>query len=682
MNASNFYYPLSGLINAATSISLGIFVLNRNRSKITHIIYALFCLSIAVWSGFYFAWLMSDTAEAALFYSRCFMAGAIFIPIFYLHHILALLGLNKSKKHIIFLIYTAGIICSAFNFTSYYIPETSPQMSFKFWPKAGILFTVFLITWVLVVIYGVYEILKAYRGSNGQKRNMLKYVLIATLIGWGGGATNFPLWYGIRILPIGNILVSGYVIITAYAIVKHRLMQIEIVIKKTLIFSGILASIFAIFAGFTFFAHEFLIELLGANTRYVVLFFTVLFITLGIKPLENFLVNLTDNILFQRKYDYRKTLKEASEGMTLITDMKKLLNFIVRVVAMNIRVKSASLFSFDESKNKYILRVRRGSNRKHIGYSLSPNSDLVHWLKTNKEALLYFDIEDWMKSEKLLRKEKGLMNRLISIKEDFLSMDAILCVPSFIKGELIGFLMLGEKLSGDIYTQEDLHLLSTLASEAAIAVENARNFMEIEKLREKERESYIQTVLALAQTVDEKDSYTHGHLEDVAFYGMKVAEELEGSSEFAVKINMEELETALKLHDIGKIGVPDAILHKNGNLKPDEWVVMKQHCAIGARIVDPITKLRRVGYIIKHHQEKYDGTGYPDGLKGEEIPLESRIISVVDAYHAMISDRPYRKALPEEVALRELKSNIGTQFDPVVVGAFARAWEKGKIRKR
>jgi HD-GYP domain-containing protein (c-di-GMP phosphodiesterase class II) len=137
----------------------------------------------------------------------------------------------------------------------------------------------------------------------------------------------------------------------------------------------------------------------------------------------------------------------------------------------------------------------------------------------------------------------------------------------------------------------------------------------------------------------------------------------------------------LKLHDIGKIGVPDAILHKNGNLKPDEWVVMKQHCEIGARIVEPITKLRKVGDIIKHHQEKYDGTGYPDGLKGEEIPLESRIIAVVDAYHAMVSDRPYRKALPEEVALKELKSNIGTQFDPVVVGAFVRAWEKGKIKK-
>jgi HD-GYP domain-containing protein (c-di-GMP phosphodiesterase class II) len=296
-------------------------------------------------------------------------------------------------------------------------------------------------------------------------------------------------------------------------------------------------------------------------------------------------------------------------------------------------------------------------------------------------VLVLDEIEECLTSERILSQEKGLKEQLIGIKEELLGMDGIICVPSFSKGNLIGFLILGEKLSGDIYTQEDVRLLATLASEVAIAVENAKNFEEVEKLREKERESYVQTVLALAQTVDEKDSYTHGHLEDVSYYGMQVAEELQVSSEFKGTINKEDLETALRLHDIGKIGVPDVILNKNGKLSPHEWAIMKQHCEIGARIVEPIAKLKNVGNIIKHHQEKYDGTGYPDGLKGEEIPLESRIISVVDSYHAMVSDRPYRKALPEQVALQELKNNIGTQFDPIVVAAFVRAWEKGKMKK-
>ncbi|MFC1666790.1 HD-GYP domain-containing protein [Candidatus Omnitrophota bacterium] len=222
-------------------------------------------------------------------------------------------------------------------------------------------------------------------------------------------------------------------------------------------------------------------------------------------------------------------------------------------------------------------------------------------------------------------------------------------------------------------------LFIALSNGVAIAIENARNFMELEKFRGRERESYFQTVLALAKTVDEKDPYTRGHLDKVTRYGMEVLEEL--SDSIKSKIDKEELETALLLHDIGKIGVPDSLLHKKGKLTPEEWSIMKQHPGIGARIIKPVIKLKRVGRIIRHHQERYDGTGYPDGLKGEEIPLESRIIAVVDAYHAMIFDRPYRKALSEEAALSELKNNTGTQFDPIVVDAFIKARGKGKIKK-
>ena len=554
-------------------------------------------------------------------------------------------------------------------------------MSFKFWPKAGILFSVFLPIWVFIVLYGVYYIIKAYKHSAGTEKDRLRYVLIATLIGWGGGATNYPLWYGIPILPVGNILVSCYVIITTYAIVKHRLMQIEVVIKKTASFAGLFAFVSMSFVGTTFLVQEFLADVIGVNSKWAVFALSITIITLGMRPLENLLVRITDKFLFQKKYDYQQTLREASEGMTLVTDMKKLLNFIVRVVTKKVKIKSAAIFQLDEAKNKYVLKIRRGSNRKHTGYSLDKDNALVWWLGSHKDAILLDEIEDWLRSDRFLRKQKGLKERLVEIKEEMIGMDGAVCVPSYGRGNLIGFLVLGEKLSGDIYTQEDIQLLSTLASEAAIAVENANNFMELEKLREKDRESYIQTVLALAQTVDEKDSYTHGHLEEVHYYGMRVAEELDASAEFNGVINKEELATSLSLHDIGKIGVPDAILHKNGKLTVSEWEVMKQHCEVGARIVEPIQKLHNVGNIIKHHQEKYDGTGYPDGLKGEEIPLESRIIAVVDAYHAMVSDRPYRKALSDKIALKELRSNIGTQFDPIVVAAFIRAWEKGSIKK-
>ncbi|MBU1062254.1 MAG: HD-GYP domain-containing protein [Candidatus Omnitrophica bacterium] len=358
----------------------------------------------------------------------------------------------------------------------------------------------------------------------------------------------------------------------------------------------------------------------------------------------------------------QKILTQAAKGISVIKDMQKLLNLIVYIVKKHIKSKSACIFQYEEEFGAFILKSSRGQNRILVGYRIGHDNRLVDWLKKKKVPFLYKDL-----------------NILPALKQELKKLDCAICVPSFWDGELLGFLILGEKCSGDSYTKEELSLLSTLSNEVAVAMENAKNFMALEKLKEREKESYFQTVLALARTVDEKDAYTRGHLDGVARYGVEVAQELSKSKD--IKISMEELNIALLLHDIGKIGVPDALLNKNGSLTSEEWVVMKQHPEIGERIIEPINKLRNVGKIVRHHQEKYDGTGYPDGLKGLDIPPESRIIAVVDAYHAMVSDRPYRKALSEKVALKELKDNSGTHFDPIVVDAFIRAWKKGKIKK-
>lgn len=359
--------------------------------------------------------------------------------------------------------------------------------------------------------------------------------------------------------------------------------------------------------------------------------------------------------------DYHKTLLEASKGMALVTDTGKLLRLIVHIVKKHMKVKNVSVFQYDESNKSFFLKSRRGENKITEGHKIGDDHSLIAWLKEKKRALLLGECDSQ------------------AAKTEMKKLDCAVCIPSFNKERLIGFLMLGDKISGELYTEQETGLLLTLSNEVAIAIENTKNMAELQRLREKEKENNLQTVLALARTVDEKDSYTRGHLDEVTKYGMVVAEEL--ISMLGIKMDMEELRTALLLHDIGKIGVPDALLHKNGNLTPEEFEIMKQHPEMGARIVEPIEKLKRVGMIIRYHQEKYDGSGYPEGLKGEEIPLEARIVAVVDTYHAMVSDRPYRKALPEDVALDELKNNSGTQFDPVVVRAFMKAYEKGNIKK-
>jgi diguanylate cyclase (GGDEF)-like protein/putative nucleotidyltransferase with HDIG domain len=169
------------------------------------------------------------------------------------------------------------------------------------------------------------------------------------------------------------------------------------------------------------------------------------------------------------------------------------------------------------------------------------------------------------------------------------------------------------------------------------------------------------TIAGLAEALLERDRYTGEHSEHVAEMAAAVARAL-GLDEREA----ERVRGAALLHDIGKVGIPDDILRKGTDLTEPEWRTMREHPIIGERIVRTIPGLGPVARIIRHEHERWDGSGYPDGLSGEEIPIGARIIQACDAYHAMTSDRPYRKALPHADAVRELASGAGTQFDPQI----------------
>lgn len=188
------------------------------------------------------------------------------------------------------------------------------------------------------------------------------------------------------------------------------------------------------------------------------------------------------------------------------------------------------------------------------------------------------------------------------------------------------------------------------------------------------REVTIETMEALARTVEAKDAYTRKHLNRVEDYSLQLAERLGVPEE-----RREQLRFAAVLHDIGKVRVPDRILNKQDGLTDREYEQMKTHAEAGENIVGQVGHLQRAATIIGQHHEKFDGSGYPRGLSGDEITLEARILSVVDAYDAMRSDRPYRDALPKEEAIRELKENKGTQFDPEVVDTLLEMIEEGEV---
>jgi len=190
------------------------------------------------------------------------------------------------------------------------------------------------------------------------------------------------------------------------------------------------------------------------------------------------------------------------------------------------------------------------------------------------------------------------------------------------------------------------------------------------------RRNGLSTVYALVSTVEARDPYTYGHSRKVNTYAVALAEAVGLSPDDVSKVS-----TAALLHDIGKIGVPDKVLNKKGKLDKEDWEAIKSHPRLGANIVGNIPNLVPCVSTILYHHERWDGGGYPDGLKGEEIPIEARILAIADSFEAMTSPRPYRPALSIEEVIKELRQGAGFQFDPSLVEVFIGIIEAGLPEK-
>lgn len=226
-------------------------------------------------------------------------------------------------------------------------------------------------------------------------------------------------------------------------------------------------------------------------------------------------------------------------------------------------------------------------------------------------------------------------------------------------------------------TREHLHATLPVDGRRPLASTRYGPHAEIARLLTQLQESYDQTLAALCAALDVRDRETEGHSRRVAELACAIAREMELPEEEVTHLYRGGL-----LHDVGKIGIPDAVLHKPGPLTDEEWELMRQHPLLGAHILQGIDFLARAVEVVLFHQERYDGRGYPYGLRGAEIPLLARIFAVADAYDAMTSHRPYRPAMSHEEAVAEILRNSGTQFDPEVVRIFLRVVERFQTSPR
>ncbi len=244
-----------------------------------------------------------------------------------------------------------------------------------------------------------------------------------------------------------------------------------------------------------------------------------------------------------------------------------------------------------------------------------------------------------------------------------LELRSAMCVPLIGRRGVQGAIYIDNRVAAGRFSQPDLELLSLFANQAAIASENSR-------LYQATQDMFLNMTLALADAIEQRDQYTGEHVLRVVRYSVMI-----GTALGLAKAEADALRLSAILHDIGKIGVADSILRKPGRLSKEEFTTIRGHPTIGGRILDHMgQQLADVIPGVRHHHERIDGQGYPDGLRGDQIPQSARIIAVADAFDAMTTDRPYRPALPVEAAFREIRVNLDAQFDRSIGDAFLEAY--------
>ncbi len=356
---------------------------------------------------------------------------------------------------------------------------------------------------------------------------------------------------------------------------------------------------------------------------------------------------LATNHRLELRVQQLNTIMKVTKAITSILELGRLLDFCLWLLGREMQVENSSIMLTQPCGRRLLVKASYGPRANRVMNKERRLGDgVAGWVAEYKEPLLVTDIES----------TPAFATEFAGHYRD----KSFLCVPLLLQDRTLGVLNLTGKVNGEPFTEQDREFVLAIAGQIAVAIENAGLYETI-------RQNSLSAVQALAESLEARDPYTSGHSTRVTDYAVRVAKTLGVSSP-----SIDTLRYASRLHDIGKLGISEATLHKTGRLSEDEWALMREHPAKGERIVESLGFLDRAQPIVRYHHERWNGSGYPDGIKGEEIPFLTRILSVADCYDAMTSQRPYRAAMSHDEAMAELERGKAELFDAAVVTQFAK----------
>jgi len=460
-------YFIALLTTGVIFVGLTIFVILNGFNKRLNQLLALYSLSLAVWSIFEALAITCHSESLALLLWRISHVGVIFIPIFLTHFVFRFLDIKGKRNKLIPISYAIAFIFVILNAISLLVLEIVPKFSFRYFINPSRFYYVFFWLWIAWAIYGNAELFREYFRTSGHRKTQMKYFCWSLLFSYLGGVPNFLPVFNIEIpvlMPYGTYAIPVFAFFTTYAIIRHQLMDIKVIIKKTLIFTSLLAIVLGTFVGITLLTQE-----LIAGGRLLGLVISSIIIIFAVRPLENFLVKVTDKYLFQKKYDYREVLKSFIDEVITVLDLDTVMQKTLELLSKMFHPEQSTILLLDADMDKYVSYGKSGYDK---GIVLERASRIPRYLKSSTNIL---STEDKETNEEL----RNEMNNL----------NARLAMPLIFRDELMGIMLLGKKKSDKIYTKEDLDILTDLAQTEATVVSNSRTHTLLLQAREKEQQA-------------------------------------------------------------------------------------------------------------------------------------------------------------------------------------------------
>lgn len=460
------YLFLSALVNTLTSTILGIIVYRKNKSSSVNKTFAYFCLSVSVWSYAYLFFPLSGNKSTVLLSFQALHIGACFVSVTYFHFVSAWLDLNKKYKKSVIIGYFFAIFFVSQVFSPLFIADMVPKFSMPLWANPGPLYHFYLIFFYFYALFASYLLVKNYKNTEGIKRAQTKYILIGMAVTYLGGSMNYPLWYNINIPPYGNILASAFVVCSAYAIIKYRLMDIRIMLRKSTVnVASVLALLAVVIPLNLAIMMNFTDKKLIASAAITALMSAVLY-----PQFKDYFHKLANKYFFSSLYDERDLLSKISRELRDTLDEAEVYGKMADIIGGAFHASGIAVIIKD-SKSRFVVEYSKDAD---LAFNkVVENDKNVIDFFNEKPDIFVFDEKQKSHPDKfrrtLERMEKHKLRLLVPLKT---------------KNNLIGMIALGEKCAKDVYSKEDLQILEIIANQSATVVENARLYSELHNFNE------------------------------------------------------------------------------------------------------------------------------------------------------------------------------------------------------